>query len=132
MCFVFKYIFAIYLLTYNSMILFKMKLKNFFQCAAMRKVSVAALGLSVSSALFAQKHAADALKTANQQLEKMASPALTMFMTISGLFALVGGAVVAYKLFNGDTDSAKKIGGWVGGLVVACVVSMVVKNFFFN
>jgi hypothetical protein len=109
-----------------------MKLKNFFQSAAVRKVSVAALGLSVSSAMFAQKHAADALKTANQQLEKMASPALTLFMTISGLFALVGGAVVAYKLFNGDTDSAKKIGGWVGGLVVACVVSMVVKNFFFN
>ncbi len=109
-----------------------MRLKNFYQSAAMRKVSLVALGLSITSGLFAQKHAADALKTANQQLEKMASPALTMFMTISGLFALVGGAVVAYKLFNGDTDSAKKIGGWVGGMVVACVVSMVVKNFFFN
>ncbi|MBE6328947.1 MAG: DUF4134 domain-containing protein [Bacteroidales bacterium] len=58
-------------------------------------------------------------------------PALTLFMSVCGLFALVGGAVVAYKMFNGDNDSAKKIGGWVGGLVIACVVSMVVKNFFF-
>jgi hypothetical protein len=85
----------------------------------------------LSSDIFAQKQASAALKAANDQLDKMVSPALTLFMSICGLFALVGGAIVAYKLFNGDTDSAKKIGGWVGGLVVACVVSMVVKNFFF-
>ncbi|MBO5829948.1 MAG: DUF4134 family protein [Paludibacteraceae bacterium] len=80
---------------------------------------------------FSQKQASEALKAANTQLDKMVSPALTLFMSVCGLFALVGGAVVAYKMFNGDNDSAKKIGGWVGGLVIACVVSMVVKNFFF-
>lgn len=80
---------------------------------------------------FSQKQASEALKAANTQLDKMVSPALTLFMSVCGLFALVGGAVVAYKMFNGDSDSAKKIGGWVGGLVIACVVSMVVKNFFF-
>lgn len=83
------------------------------------------------SEVFSQKQASEALKAANTQLDKMVSPALTLFMSVCGLFALVGGAVVAYKMFNGDNDSAKKIGGWVGGLVIACVVSMVVKNFFF-
>ncbi len=94
-------------------------------------ISVALLTLLSVSETFAQKQASAALKAANDQLDKMVSPALTLFMSVCGLFALIGGAVVAYKLFNGDNDSAKKIGGWVAGLVVACIVSMVVKNFFF-
>lgn len=57
---------------------------------------------------FSQKQASEALKAANTQLDKMVSPALTLFMSVCGLFALVGGAVVAYKMFNGDNDSAKK------------------------
>lgn len=96
-----------------------------------KKASLLMMFAFFVSDIFAQKQASAALKAANEQLEKMVSPALTLFMSICGLFALVGGAIVAYKLFNGDTDSAKKIGGWVGGLVVACIVSMVVKNFFF-
>lgn len=94
-------------------------------------LSIAGLTFISVSEIFAQKQASAALKSANDQLDKMVSPALTLFMSLCGLFALVGGAVVAYKLFNGDNDSAKKIGGWVAGLIVACVVSMVVKNFFF-
>lgn len=97
-----------------------------------KKISIAMLALLSVCNSFAQKQASAALKSANDQLDKMVSPALTLFMSVCGLFALVGGAVVAYKLFNGDHDSAKKIGGWVAGLVVACVVSMVVKNFFFG
>ena len=96
-----------------------------------KKISIITLSLLSVCELFAQKQASAALKTANTQIENMVSPALTLFMSICGLFALVGGAVVAYKLFNGENDSAKKVGGWVAGLVVACVVSMVVKNFFF-
>ena len=98
----------------------------------MKKIlSISGLTFLSVSEIFAQKQASAALKSANDQLDKMVSPALTLFMSLCGLFALVGGAVVAYKLFNGDNDSAKKIGGWVAGLIVACVVSMVVKNFFF-
>lgn len=96
-----------------------------------RRISIISMFLLSVCEIFAQKQASTALKTANDQLSKMVSPALTLFMSVCGLFALIGGAVVAYKLFNGDSDSAKKIGGWVAGLVVACIVSMVVKNFFF-
>lgn len=96
-----------------------------------RKIFNVICFLFVVCEAFPQKQASEALKAANTQLDKMISPALTLFMSVCGLFALVGGAVVAYKMFNGDNDSAKKIGGWVGGLVIACVVSMVVKNFFF-
>lgn len=78
------------------------------------------------------KSASEALDAANKQLTDMLSSALTLFSSICGIFALAGGAVVAYKMFNGDQDSAKKIGSWVGGLVVACVVMMVVKSFFFG
>lgn len=97
-----------------------------------QKISIVVFALLSVCDTFAQKQAAAALNSANDQLEKMVNPALTLFMSICGLFALIGGAVVAYKLFNGDKDSAKKIGGWVAGLIVACVVSMVVKNFFFS
>jgi hypothetical protein len=107
------------------------KILSVMQGVSKKKISLLAVFAVLSSDIFAQKQASAALKAANDQLDKMVSPALTLFMSICGLFALVGGAIVAYKLFNGDTDSAKKIGGWVGGLVVACVVSMVVKNFFF-
>ena len=96
-----------------------------------RKIFNVICFLFVVCEAFPQKQASEALKAANTQLDKMISPALTLFMSVCGLFALVGGAVVAYKMFNGDNDSAKKIGGWVGGLVIACVVSMGVKNFFF-
>lgn len=107
------------------------KILSVMQGVSKKKISLLAVFAVLSGDIFAQKQASAALKAANEQLDKMVSPALTLFMSICGLFALVGGAIVAYKLFNGDTDSAKKIGGWVGGLVVACVVSMVVKNFFF-
>lgn len=86
-------------------------------------------GFSASSSR--DRSASEALDAANSQITDMLNSALTLFSSICGIFALAGGAVVAYKMFNGDQDSAKKIGSWVGGLVVACVVMMVVKNFFF-
>lgn len=78
------------------------------------------------------RNASEALNAANKQLVDMLSSAITLFSSVCGIFALAGGAVVAYKMFNGDQDSAKKIGSWVGGLVVACVVMMVVQKFFFR
>lgn len=78
------------------------------------------------------KKASAALDAANTQITDMLNSALTLFASLCGIFALAGGAVVAYKMFNGDQDSAKKIGSWVGGLIVACVVMMVVKSFFFG
>ena len=78
------------------------------------------------------KKASAALDAANTQITDMLNSALTLFASLCGIFALAGGAVVAYKMFNGDQDSAKKIGSWVGGLIVACVVMMGVKSFFFG
>jgi hypothetical protein len=95
------------------------------------KKIITSLGLLAISLSVYADGAEQAMTEASRSLKTAGGSAITLFTVVCGFGALAGGCMLFYKMANGDNDASKKIGQWVGALVIATVVSAVVKSVFF-